>query len=444
MTGVSQTTRFKESARIGIEALQTHRIRSVLTALGIIFGVAAVVAMLSIGEGAKLEALEQIRLMGVNNIIVRSKEQAAPSPDKTQASFSPGLGALDAEAIGEIVPGVQFSVPQWEKTTQALFHSERKECKIIGTTPEFLQAFDYQVSSGRFIDATHMVRQENVCVLGADIKDALFHFENPMGQSIKVDRQWFTVIGVMTGRLTPAKKVESYEVRNLNMDVYIPLTTAQFKMERYKGESGGGNIFRGAGIIISSNSRDRAPVPRSLLDQITIKLSGEGQIDESAAVVRRILERRHYGIEDYEIIVPEALVRQSQKTQQIFNVVMGAIAGISLLVGGIGIMNIMLASVLERTKEIGVRRAVGATRADVLAQFLFEASFLSVVGGIVGIVLGFFLTELITLYAEWRTVISVSAIFLAFTVSAAVGIAFGYYPAKKAAYQNPIESLRYE
>jgi putative ABC transport system permease protein len=431
-----------ESIRIGIEGLLTHRIRSVLTALGIIFGVAAVVAMLSIGEGAKLEALEQIRLMGMNNIIIRSKEVSASGTEKAKASFSPGLVALDAAAIREICPGVEQTIPQWEKSTDAQYMGERKTVKVIGTTPAFLSVFGYRISAGRFLDDMHLERQENVCVLGSDAKEALFHYENPLDKSIKIDDQWFSVIGVMERQLTPSKKLENLEVRNLNMDIYIPLTTAQYKMERFKS-SGSANVrFFGGGVSVSSS--DRTPVPKFLLDQITIKVSDENVINSVTEIARRILERRHFGVEDYEVIVPEALVQQSQKTQQIFNVVMGAIAGISLLVGGIGIMNIMLASVMERTKEIGVRRAVGATRVDVLGQFLFEATFLSVTGGIVGIVLGYVLTRAITFYAEWRTVVSIEAIILAFTVSAGVGIAFGYYPARKAAFQNPIESLRYE
>ena len=431
-----------ESVRIGIEGLLTHRIRSVLTALGIIFGVAAVVAMLSIGEGAKLEALEQIRLMGMNNIIIRSREVTSAGTEKAKASFSPGLVALDAASISEICPGVEQTVPQWEKSTEAQYMVERKAVKVVGTTPAFLDVFGYQIGAGRFLEEVHLERQENVCVLGSDAKDALFHFENPMGKSVKIDNQWFSVIGVMERQLSPSKKLENLEVRNLNMDIYIPLTTAQYKMERYKS-SGSANVrFFGGGVSVSSS--DRTPVPRFLLDQITVKVSGERELGSVTDVARRVLARRHYGLEDYEIVVPEALVEQSQKTQQIFNVVMGAIAGISLLVGGIGIMNIMLASVMERTKEIGVRRAVGATHGDVLGQFLFEATFLSVIGGIVGILLGFALTQAITFYAEWRTVVSIEAIILAFTVSAGVGIAFGYYPARKAAFQNPIESLRYE
>jgi putative ABC transport system permease protein len=430
--------------RIGLGGLVTHKLRSVLTGLGIIFGVAAVIAMLSIGEGARQETLEQIKLMGVNNIIVRSKDITTQSLKGAKASFSTGLVRLDGEAIKEICPLVDYVVPQWEKTAPAQFRSERHDVKVVGTTPEFLNAFGYGVAQGTFINKAHVQNEDNVCAIGSDIKSTFFHFENPLGQQIKIDNQWFTIIGIMQSQMTPEKKVGGLQVRNLNMDVYIPITTAQMKMDRARPGSGSGSFtFFGGGAIFFS-SGDQTPVPRNLLDQITIKVASEDKIDEATSIIRRLMERRHFGIEDYEIVVPEALMEQSQQTQRIFNVVMGAIAGISLLVGGIGIMNIMLASVLERTKEIGVRRAVGATRTDVLGQFLFEAIFLSVVGGMLGVVLGFSLTKAITLYAGWRTVVSVPAILLAFSVSALVGIGFGYYPARKAAIQNPIESLRYE
>ncbi len=430
--------------RIGLGGLVSHKLRSVLTALGIIFGVAAVIAMLSIGEGARQEALEQIKLMGVNNIIIRSKEITTQSLRGSKASFSTGLITLDGLAIKEICPTVDYVVPQWEKTTPAQFRSERRDVRVIGTTPDFLNAFGYQVADGSFISKAHLQDEDNVCVVGSDIKSSFFHFENPLGKQIKIDNQWFTIIGIMQSQMTPEKKIGGLQVRNLNMDIYIPITTAQMKMDRMKpGAGGGGVTFFGGGAIFFS-SGDQTPLPRDLLNQITVKVASEDKIDEVTSIIQRILERRHFGIEDYEIVVPEALMEQSQQTQKIFNVVMGAIAGISLLVGGIGIMNIMLASVLERTKEIGVRRAVGATRSDVLGQFLFEAVFLSIVGGLLGVGLGYSLTKAITLYAEWRTVVSIPACLLAFTVSALVGIGFGYYPARKAAIQNPIESLRYE
>ncbi len=433
-----------ESVRIGVQGLIEHRIRSILTALGIIFGVAAVIAMLSIGEGARQEALEQIRLMGMNNVIIKTREVKQPTMQRqAKASFSPGLTTLDGDAILAICPGVRNAIPQWQKSVVAQVAGDQEEVRVIGTTPEYLGVFGYSLESGRFFTPTHVREQANVCVLGSDARASLFRFADPIGKSVKIDNQWFEVIGVMGRRTPPGKKMENLEVRNLNLDVYVPITTAQYKMERYTSGGSGGVTFIGGGIIFGSSS-DRRPVNRNILDEMTVKLVDGTNLEEASRVISRILERRHFGIRDYDIVVPETLVAQSQKTQQIFNVVMGAIAGISLLVGGIGIMNIMLASVLERTREIGVRRAVGATFTDILGQFLFEAAFLSVAGGLIGICVGFGMTALITLYAGWRTVVSPVSILLAFSVSGAVGVAFGYYPARKAALQHPIEALRYE
>jgi putative ABC transport system permease protein len=428
-----------QNIAIGMAGLLTHKMRSVLTALGIIFGVAAVIAMLSIGEGARQEALEQIQLMGVNNIIIRVKAPTQQSFGKAKANFSPGLEMRDGDALREICPFVRSIVPQWEKTTPVQYRSERKDAKIIGTTPDFLETFNYRIQTGVFLGQHHLAAEENVCVIGGDVKDALFQFENPIEKRIKIDNIWFTVIGVMDRRADPGKKMEDFALRNLNMDIYIPLTTAQLKLPHPSAAGTGGTTFING---VEQNNDQRPPTPS--IDQLTVNIEPGADLGEASSIIRRILQRRHYGVDDYELIVPEALVEQSQQTQRIFNIVMGAIAGISLLVGGIGIMNIMLASVMERTKEIGIRRAIGATRADVLGQFLFEAVFLSVVGGFIGVILGYLLTVGITLYAEWKTVVSIPAVLISFTVSAIVGIAFGYYPARKAAYQNPIESLRYE
>ncbi len=432
-----------ENVLVGVTGLLTHKLRSVLTALGIIFGVAAVIAMLSIGEGARREALEQIRLMGINNIIIHAKDPTTQSFTKAKANFSPGLTMRDGDAFRAICPMVENVVPQWEKSVAAQYHSERADVRVIGTTPEFLPVFNYTMSEGTFLQRVNLEAQDNVCVIGNGVKEKLFRFEAPIGKHLKLEQQWFTVIGVMEKQLSQAK-IENLTLRNLNMDVYIPLTTAQYKFERMKVNSGGGGsvtVFGGGAVF--SGGRE-VSVPKEQLSDIVVKVKGENALPEAVPLIKRILERRHFGVDDYEVIVPDALVEQSQRTQRIFNVVMGAIAGISLLVGGIGIMNIMLASVLERTREIGVRRAMGARRADVLSQFLFEAIVLSVIGGLAGVIVGFGLTEIITLYAGWRTIVSLPAVMLAFTVSAGVGIAFGYYPARKAAYQNPIDALRYE
>ncbi len=437
---------FNESAAVGLTGLLTHKLRSVLTSLGIIFGVAAVIAMLSIGEGARREALEQIRLMGVNNIIIQAKDQTQQSFTKAKANFSPGLTMLDGLAIRDICPMVDCIVPQWEKTVPAQYRTDRVDVKLIGTTPDFLSVFNYSISDGMFLRSSHVNALDNVCVIGDGVKKKIFHFENPIGKQVKLENQWFTVIGIMERQLAQQKKIESagggLSLRNLNMDVYIPITTAQLKMQRTKGQSGASAIFFGNGVSMSSGRN--LPVPKERLDELVVKVKQVEALTEAVPVIRHILERRHYGIDDYEVVVPNVLVEQSQKTQRIFNVVMGAIASISLVVGGIGIMNIMLASVLERTREIGVRRAMGARRADILSQFLFEAVVLSVAGGLIGIALGYGLTEIITLYAGWRTIVSFPAVVISFFVSGGVGVAFGYYPARKAAYQNPIDALRYE
>jgi len=423
----------RENLEIGLEGLARHKLRSFLTSLGIIFGVAAVIAMLSIGEGARREALEQIRLLGVNNILVRAHSSTKSDGEGARkVELSAGLVALDGVAIREVCPLVKSVVPQWEKATTAQAGSLRSKVALVGTTPEFLEVFGYALAAGTFLRTADETSQANVCVLSAETRAALFRFESPIGKMVKVDDQWFSVIGVLDRQLAPGKAVEKIALRDPNRNVYIPITTAREKLERWP-----------AGVRPGLTD-DAMPVRAEIVDQLTVHVVSEEWIDEAATVIRRILERRHYGSGDYEVIVPELLVRQSQKTQKIFNVVMGAIAGISLLVGGIGIMNIMLASVWERTREIGLRRALGARQKDVLAQFLLEASFLSLSGGVTGIGVGYVLTRMISAWAGWRTVVSPLAVLLAFGVSASVGVAFGYYPARRAALQNPIESLRYE
>jgi len=381
--------------------------------------------------------------MGINNVIVRAKDPTPQSFSGAKANFSTGLTMRDGLAIREICPLVEAIVPQWEKNVDAQYLSERKDVRIIGTTPDYLPVFNYSLRAGTFIRHSHLEGQDNVCVIGEGVKEKLFHFEDPIGKQLKLEKQWFTVIGIMEKQRSQLKKIESLKMRNLNMDVYIPLTTAQFKMERVKESSSGGMVVFGGGGVRVVGGRSM-PVPKERLEQLVVKVKDGEALEEAVPVIRRILARRHFGIDDYEVIVPDALVEQSQKTQRIFNVVMGAIAGISLLVGGIGIMNIMLASVLERTREIGIRRAMGARQSDVLAQFLIEAVILSIIGGAIGVLIGFGLTKIITLYAGWRTIVSLPAVGLAFFVSAGIGIGFGYYPARKAAFQSPIESLRYE
>ena len=407
---------FRESISIGFEGLRTHKMRSVLTALGIIFGVSAVIAMVSIGEGAKQEALEQIQLMGMNNILVNDIPIEDPEKGKGRTNLSRGLTLQDAYAIEAVNPLVVVAVPQRNTEAEVRFGLEKADALVIGTTPDFELVMSYYPKDGAFFNYLDVKEARRVCVLGSDIKSDLFFFKDPLGKKVKIDRQWYTVIGVMEKK--PVGGGMAGELGNLNRNVYIPITSA---IKRF----------------------DRLPF-ESEIDRITIQVHDSDRIQEAANIVNHTMKRRHNDVEDFSITIPEALLRQQQQTQRIFNIVMGAIAAISLLVGGIGIMNIMLASVLERTREIGIRRAIGAKRIDILGQFLTEAVVLSFAGGFIGIFLGFGMTKVISLSAGWRPIVSVPAIALAFGVSAAVGIIFGLYPARQAAQLDPIESLRYE
>lgn len=428
-----------ESFRIGIKGLQSNKMRAALTMLGIIFGVAAVIAMMSIGEGAKEETLQQIELMGTNNIII--KKVIAPQDKKSKkASFSTGLTIKDAKAIKEINPLVSEITPQREMKVQVMYKSNLIETNLVGTTPDYPQTFNSKIISGGFFNSYQNSSFANVCVIGFGIKEKLFRFEDPFMKKIKIGDLWFTVIGVVSPKNVSGSGISGLGLRNFNQDIYIPITTMMYKTEKIEQD----NSLSFSGIIISGNDNNANVVDRNAVDQLTVKVKDSDQLIEAASLISRIMERRHYGVSDYEIVLPEQLLEQKQKTQRIFNIVMGAIAGISLLVGGIGIMNIMLANILERTREIGVRRAVGATKKNILHQFLFEALTISVVGGLLGIIVGFILTSLISTYANWNTIISTLSVMLAFIVSVATGLIFGIYPAKQAAEKNPIDSLRYE
>lgn len=427
-----------ETILISLNELKANKLRTALTMLGIVFGVASVIAMLSIGEGARQETIEQIELLGSNNIIVKQKVTPTTGSDtKQKVTASAGLNLKDANAISTINPFVKFITPQRESVTKLSYKSEIIDASIIGTTVNFPSTFNSRVSEGVFFQEHHLKNYSNVCVIGAGIKNQLFRFEDPLHKKIKVGKLWFDIIGVIEPKALISSNTNSGGLRNFNDDIYIPITTMMYKMEKYS-----------LGFTNNVGWWDRVNygtvIDRSTVNQLTIKVTDDIHIAESANLIRRILERRHYGANDFEIIVPEQLLDQKQKTQRIFNIVMGAIAGISLLVGGIGIMNIMLANILERTREIGIRRAVGARGKDILNQFMYEALTISLLGGLLGIIIGFILTSAITSYAEWRTIITPTSVVLAFFVSAIIGLIFGIYPAKKAASKDPIESLRYE
>jgi putative ABC transport system permease protein len=411
--------------------------------LGVIIGVAAVVSMLSIGEGAKEEVLEQISILGINNIIVNARIPEETPSDERGLQRSPGLSLADGSNIAEFKDLVSNVVPQrYEPMTSVFNGSQEASVRVVATVPEFIFSSSINVENGRFITASDNAEFRQVCVLGAKAKRQLFAFENPVGRLVKIGDLDFTVIGVMQDKYIGRGKVEGFELKNFNEDIYIPYNTAAKKFDRVEAQRhatfGGGMRF----MFMGSEGEQKYNTPE--IDQLTVSVRELEYVSAVSKLISRILERRHGGVQDYEIVVPESLLRQSQKTQQIFNIVMGAIAGLSLLVGGIGIMNIMLATVLERTREIGVRRAVGARRDDIMRQFLLEATTICLIGCFIGLVLGLLISKGISIYAGWPTIVSFYSIILAIGVSTAVGIGFGLYPARKAANLDVIEALRYE
>ena len=407
--------------QLGMQNLMVHGLRSLLTMLGMIFGVAAVVAMLSIGAGARQKVMALIEQMGVHNLIVDAKETLEWQAHSKIRKISPGLTLQDYRVIQDDLEGIVSSTPRKKMTPSKMIPKPQQDMPtVIGVAPVYQQIAGLHILGGRFLDKADDDRGAPVCVLGAAAKWSLFGAANPLGQYIKINEQWFRVIGVVSPQLSAHGDSSAAGSTDVNNNIYIALQSAFLRLE------------------------DSYSDVRDEIDGIYLNLADSADISESAQVVRAILDSAHHGADDFSIVVPAELLAEQKRTEHLFNTVMVAIASISLLVGGIGIMNIMLASILERTREIGLRRAVGARQADIVRQFVVEATMISFAGGTIGVVFGFVISRLIAWLAGWSTIVTFSSIALAFLVSISVGLVFGIYPATKAARLDPVEAIRYE
>ena len=409
---------FAESVKIALSNLVLHKLRTSLTMLGMIFGVAAVLSMLSIGAGAGREALSLIQKMGLRNILIRAKAFEEEEL-RIIRQDSPGLTRHDIHALRKVLPaGTRINARKEHKTYQIASELGRADSRILGVDSGYPLAVNLELVEGSFFLPADGLKHHQVCVLGKTARRKLFGLNPALGEPVKIDALWFTVVGVLADQLLEKDEFEGVKIESVNNDIYVPLETLLAKYER-------------------------KPVENEL-DEIIVQLPREHDLSEQAAVISGMIASTHRNIDDFSIVVPERLLEQSRRTQRIFNLVMGAIASISLLVGGIGIMNIMLASVLERTNEIGLRRAVGARRRDISRQFLLEALAISLTGAALGVLLGSSISSVVSTYAGWPTTITGVSVLLAVGVSASVGLVFGIYPARKASRVSPIEALRYE
>ena len=451
--------RYFHDIEIAVESIVSNKLKSMLTALGIIFGVGAVIAMLAIGTGAQQEILEQMEMVGVNNIVINPVIQeglGGEEGEREQRKFSRGLTMLDVEAIRETLPSVRRISPEISFNSTAMMGGTRQTAKLVGISNDYFELYNLPLSDGTFFNDYHEVNGIQVCVIGANIRAKFFSKVDPIGQYIKINGIWLRVIGVLRKTNVSLTGFEEAGVNVYNDNIYIPINTMLLRFQnralvntrQTTQVSAAMQFMMGGGRTISiSSSSDAATNSETnynQLDRIVVQVDETEHIQPTTEVLSRMLLRRHSDVKDFEITVPELLLKQQQRTKDIFNIVLGAIAGISLLVGGIGIMNIMFASVMERIKEIGTRMAIGAKKMDIVVQFLAEAVLISVSGGFIGVFLGVVMAKLIEQIAGIMTIVSFLSVFIAFGVSAAIGVIFGYSPAKRASERDPIESLRYE
>ena len=438
-----------ETIRLGLSNLRLRMLRSVLTAMGIIFGVAAVIIMSSLGEGSKRQALAQIERLGARNIIVRS--QKPPESQSQQTSQRQGwlsrfgVTRADLEVIRENFPDAEAIVPLKELGGQVLRGSMRKTSQCFGTTPDLIHVANLTVERGRYLNESDMEQRSMVAVIGSEIAKQFFPLEDPIGQTLRIDSRVVTIIGVLSPVGLAGGAGAALIGRDLNLDMHIPFTSAR--------EVFGDLVVRGQSGSFQANETQ--------VSEVYITVADRDRVIVDSQRLRRILDSRHPGMADVGLIVPFELLENAKKTAMTFNLVFGAVAGISLLVGGIGIMNIMLASVTERTREIGIRRAIGATRRHILWQFLVETSVLSAIGGLLGVAAGIggsvligwgverlsslpVIGDLFPVGSNLPTHVTLWSVLLSFAVATATGLVFGLYPARRASRQDPIVALRHD
>ena len=416
-------------AKLGVKSLLLHRLRSILTTLGMVFGVCSVIAMLAIGEGANYEAQEQIRELGSQNVILRSVK---PAQDENQtirrgSTISTyGLTYDDVATIRETVPGIAVIVPDRRRRGFAIHGSQRAEVEVIGVVPWFLSLRNRLIERGRFINERDLDEQNKVCVLEEELANRLFPLKRPLGNTVRVGRHYFEVVGILSTPIEKKSTQPATEEAPVPPKMIIPLSTAR-------------SLF--GEMSVRQYGRE-FEAERVALHEVTIRVEKLEQVADISGIIRNLLTRNHEK-NDFEVIVPLELMEQARRTKRIFNTVLGSIAAISLLVGGIGIMNIMLASVSERTKEIGIRRAVGAKRGDIVTQFLTETILLSSIGGILGVIVGITIPQVVGLMSGMKTVVTWWSPLLAFSISTLTGVVFGLYPAMQAADMDPVVAVRH-
>jgi putative ABC transport system permease protein len=451
--------RYGHDIRIAFESIMANKLKSILTALGIIFGVAAVISMLAIGKGAQQEILDQIKMVGVNNIlispIVQEKDASSEEGEAQLNKFSRGLTLLDVDAIRSTIPAVKRISPEISFNSTIVLSGMRYTAKLVGVSNDYFDLYNLPISQGVFFNDYQEEYGIQVCIIGGNIRAKFFSQVDPIGQYLKFDNVWLKVIGVLEKTNVSLTGFEDQGVNVYNDNVYIPIKTMLMRYQnralvntKLATEATSiqvmGGSMRVSRVVQSSGSATTSETNYNQLDKIVVQVQETEQLTPTTEVLSRMMLRRHSGVKDFEITVPELLLKQQQRTKDIFNIVLGAIASISLIVGGIGIMNIMFASVMERIKEIGTRMAIGAKKMDIVVQFLSEAVLISVSGGFIGVFLGVIMAVLIQKIAGITTIISFFSVVVAFGVSAAVGVIFGYSPAKRASERDPIESLRYE